>query len=777
MSAAHRKITQKGDFEILLGSGEECDYIFTELQDKISLKHAQLKRTGDRLFLRDLDSAQGTFINGKKIGSRWHEITLQDKVFLGKTPMEIGPSLLLGRDRVGLDANDLYFTIPHYPETYGILKKTVSIINDFFSELHSGIFPVDDRKERPHRRILSNHISIAADPGTLTAIMGPSGAGKTVLLNLMAGYRKPEKGRVMVGNFNVHESFGLVRDIIGYVPQEDTLIPELTVHQSLHYCLQLGYPDMEADVRQTLIETVLKRMGFSDDEKEKRLQKLLRTKIGSVDQRGLSGGERRRVNIAHELIRSPLLLYLDEPTSGLSSVDSEHVVGLLREICTVSKVTMLMTIHQPGKSIFQKLDNLLLMNRGGNVAYYGPADEAVEHFEKLTGKKCGDTNPADYVLQVLEDWNMEFPPEKYFFQKRNPGVVPYDENFKITDKEKTGTQQRKHHHVMHQLRLLFQRNIQVKLADKVSLALIFFQSLFIGLLLTATFSGFQKDYKEADVFARTWSDLRVRYHSEATVLNLGQLREESILRAEAAEVPPGENTAQRRASVLFLLIASAIWFGVINGAREIVSEKSTLKREAKGSLCLFSYLMAKFCVLLLIALVQTGILLLITVSLLEISDQRFFHFWFILILTALSASGLSLFVSALVKTEQASLMIVPLIIIPQLFLGGLIRPVKFLSGKLIEMFPLNYLILQKWSFKAMLLSDSLKQNVLIQNIDLHNQNTLDYICFEKEPLIAAFFGNVQNSNFFQILIPIAVIAVHALIPLMLAYICLIKKYS
>ncbi len=756
MATAHRKIKQKGDFEILLGSGAECDYVFTEtqLRDKISPKHAALKRTGDRLFLRDLGSAQGTVINGKKIGSGWHEITLQDKVFLGEIHLEIGPTLLLGRDRVGLEAHDLYFTIPQktYAEHAGLLKKTGSIIKGFFS--------------KSPRRPLSNHISIAADPGTLTAIMGPSGAGKTVLLNLMAGYRKPETGRVMVGDFNVHESFGLVKDIIGYVPQEDTLIPELTVHQSLHYCLRLGYPDMEDHVRQTLIETVLKKMGFSDA----RLSKLLGTRIGSVEQRGLSGGERRRVNIAHELIRSPLLLYLDEPTSGLSSVDSEHVVGLLREICSVNQVTMLMTIHQPSKSIFQKLDNLLLMNFGGNVAYYGPANEAVEYFEKLTGKKCGDTNPADYVLQVLASWDMEFPPEKYFFHKRNPGVVPCEDGAEGKDKKRTGIQ-RKHHHILHQLWLLFQRNIQVKLADKVSLSLIFFQSVFIGLLLLGTFSGFQKDYEDADVFARTWFELKPKYHSEATALNLGELREESIHWAEMKTELSGENSAQRRASVLFLLIASAIWFGVINGAREIVSEKSTLKREAKGSLCLFSYLMAKFCVLLLIALVQTGILLMITAFLLDIPDARFLGFWFVLILTAISASGLSLFVSAIVKTEQASLMIVPLIIIPQLFLGGLIRPIKFLSGKLVEQFPFSHLILQKWSFKAMLLSDSLKENVLIQKISLHEQDTLSYICFEAEPMISVFFGTVQNPH------PFAVIAFHALIPLLLAYLFLIKKYS
>ncbi|MEE4358192.1 MAG: ATP-binding cassette domain-containing protein [Desulfococcaceae bacterium] len=743
MSVAHRKIKQKGDFEILLGSGGECDYAFTELQNQISPRHAALKRTGDRLFLRDLDSAQGTVINGKKIGSKWHEITLQDKVFLGKIPLDIGPTLLLGRDRVGLEAHRLYFTIP---------GKNVKD--------KSG-------EQGTARRILSNYINIHAEPGTLTAIMGPSGAGKTVLLNLMSGYLKPEKGKVMVGDFDVHKSFGLVKDIIAYVPQEDSLIPELTVHQSLHYCLQLGYPDMKSDVRQTLIETVLKRMGFSP----KKLKEVLHTRIGSPEQRGLSGGERRRISIAHELVRTPLLLYLDEPTSGLSSVDSEHVVGLLRDICDTSQVTMLMTIHQPGKTIFDKLDNLLLMNMGGNVAYFGPAAEAVPYFEKLTGKSCGDSNPADYVLQILDNWDRELPPEKYFPGSEHKSIQSAEESAGKGDAGRSGSRvQRKHHHVIHQLGLLLKRNIQVKLTDRASLFLIFFQALMIAALLQFTFKDFRRDYSDSDLFAKTWFALQARYESEATYLNLAQLKEESIRRAEREKGLIGENSAQRRASILFLLIASAIWFGVINGSREIVSEKTTLKREAKGPLCLFSYLMAKICMLALIALIQTGILLLICAFLLDdIRDERFFRFWMTLCITAIAASGLSLFISASVKTEQTSLMIVPLLIIPQLFLGGLIRPVKFLSGTLLEQLHFSDLILQKWAFKALLIFDS--PEVLIQKINMNDPDTLTYISFETQRMVSVFFGNATAPA------PFLMIAFHALIPMILAYFCLVKKYS
>ncbi len=397
MSILEKKVKRKGDFEIIIGSDPNCDFVFadSELEHPICPRHAALKREGDRLFLHDLKSSQGTFINDKKIGTKPREITLNDKVFLGKTPLEIGPTLLLGRDRVGLEAHNLFYSIP-------------------------------DRSKgwiRPPKRVLTNNVSVSAEPETLIGVMGPSGAGKTVLLNLMSGFLRPHKGRVMAGNFDVHKSFGLIKDIIGYVPQEDTLIPELTVFQSLHYCLRLGYPDMKAPVRQRLIENVLKRMGFTGS----RLNKLLNTKIGSAEQRGLSGGERRRVNIAHELVRNPLILFLDEPTSGLSSVDSEHVVSLLRDICKERKVTMLMTIHQPSGPIFNLLDKLLLVNVGGNIVYFGPVSKVVTYFSEHSEVNT-EGNPAEYVLRVLENkklWKSQDTPEALYRNRQEKNQENY----------------------------------------------------------------------------------------------------------------------------------------------------------------------------------------------------------------------------------------------------------------------------------------------------------------------------------------------------------------
>ncbi|OQY57248.1 MAG: hypothetical protein B6245_17245, partial [Desulfobacteraceae bacterium 4572_88] len=471
MTAIQKKVEEKGDFEIFLGASSECDYIFANL----SPMHAALKREGDRLFLRDLDSSQGTLINEKKISTKWHEITLNDKVLLGEIELEIKPRLLLGRDRVGLDAQNLFFSIPD--RSKGLFRST--------------------------RRVLTNNVSVSAEPETLIGIMGPSGAGKTVLLNLMSGYLRPEKGRVMVGNFDVHKSFGLIKDIIGYVPQDDTLIPELKVLQSLHYSLRLGYPDMKASVRQKLIESVLEGMGFTTGS---RLEKLLHTKIGSPEQRGLSGGERRRVNIAHELVRNPLLLFLDEPTSGLSSVDSEHVVSLLKDICTERKVSVLMTIHQPSGPIFNLLDKLLLVSTGGNIVYFGPASDVVSYFREHS-EESTEGNPAEYVLRVLANrhsWKSPLSPEELCRKQQSDQHEHEHQDEAPPAEARKRRQVRKKSPLMYQFLLLAKRNIHVKASDKASLALLLFQAIIISALLVFTFRGFQTDYVPFDQFAKTW---------------------------------------------------------------------------------------------------------------------------------------------------------------------------------------------------------------------------------------------------------------------------------
>ncbi|MBE9563453.1 MAG: ATP-binding cassette domain-containing protein, partial [Proteobacteria bacterium] len=125
--------------------------------------------------------------------------------------------------------------------------------------------------------------------------------------------------------------------------------------------------------------------------------------IGSSESgiRGLSGGERKRANLAHELIAMPLVLLLDEPTSGLSSVDADKIVRLLHKLTQLDDLTTIATIHQPSQDTFELFDNLLLMNYGGTVVYYGAISQAVPYFESVTGIINTNRNPAEYLLEIL----------------------------------------------------------------------------------------------------------------------------------------------------------------------------------------------------------------------------------------------------------------------------------------------------------------------------------------------------------------------------------------
>ena len=369
----YKSVGLNGDFEILIGSNKSCTICLTEKEvPGIAKKHAILKRIRDRLFIQDFNSKSGTFIDNRRLPkNNWEEIVQQGfkEIKLGNTPIGIDDQLFRGRPRIGIKTTNLYYDI-------------------------SG-------------KIACNGAYIQAKPGTMTAIMGPAGCGKSILLDLINGYRTPNTGEVYVVrdnvSINVHKDYQIVREWLGYLPQDDVMIPELTVYQSLNYCLRLQFTRLNQQIREYIIRQTCQNLGFV----QARLEKFLHTVIGSSESgiHGLSGGERKRANLAHELISMPLALLLDEPTSGLSSVDADKIVRLLQKITQLDDLTTIATIHQPSKDTFERFDNLLLMNYGGTMVYYGPTSQAVAHFESITGTTNTDRNPAEYLLEILDDEN------------------------------------------------------------------------------------------------------------------------------------------------------------------------------------------------------------------------------------------------------------------------------------------------------------------------------------------------------------------------------------
>ena len=247
-----------------------------------------------------------------------------------------------------------------------------------------------------------HNINFHEESGTLVGILGGSGVGKTTLLNVLSGMAKPDTGSILINGWNLYseKERDHLRGVVGFVPQDDLLIEELTVFQNLYYNARMCLDNLpEAEISET-VDRVLREMD---------LYEIRDLKVGNPLNKVISGGQRKRLNIALELIREPTVLFADEPTSGLSSVDSEIVMNLFKEQTYRGKLVII-NIHQPGSEIFKMFDKVMFIDKGGYQIFYGNPSEAVVYFKSMAGFSnakedqcitCGNVN-ADQLLQIVE---------------------------------------------------------------------------------------------------------------------------------------------------------------------------------------------------------------------------------------------------------------------------------------------------------------------------------------------------------------------------------------
>lgn len=740
-------IPKTGDFEIAIGTNAACDIALCDavFRSFISDRHAALKRRKNSYFVRDLGSSQGTFVNGFRVGRRWTRIALHDNIYLGECPFKV-TSLLLRSQQVSLQARHLHYAI-------------------------SG---------RGSRRELTRDISFKVGAGELVGILGPSGSGKTVLLNLLSGAATPtpnedgQRGVVTLNErFSLHDEKDLLKDFIGFVPQDDILIPELTVEQSLAFSLELKYADsgIAKAFKQQRIESTVEKLGFTGKKKKQ----FLGTAIGSPDtRRGLSGGERRKVNIAHELIRNPLLLFLDEPTSGLSSVDADNIVNLLSQLCRTDKTTIITTIHQPSAAAFARFDKVLILNHGGRLAFFGPPDKAVEYFERQAGRTSGNRNPAEFILEAVDQWSQPKPPEEAFRATALAAQVmptgawtpPADAAATVCRDTACGGAR--------QFVTLLKRNLCVSRADIGNLWFAFLQPLLVAALIVLCFHGYQGDYQQQT------RDERIVYH---IVQNSGQglsLTQRNLKKATTwANAAANRHyldsgSANRIGAVYFLLIVAALWVGIINTCREIVGEKAVLKREGRSYLRMSSYLLAKFVFFALLSSLQVGVIVLgVKAGLMPRLPG--WYFWGILSLTAACATSLGLALSGLVATQRMALTAVPLLLIPQLLFGGLVRPIKYIAPGFAWV---HDLMLQKWAFLATLVDrNALGIQVLDKATDFNNYDITQRLVYHLETLAEMYFGSAAAVPDAALKNALVMMTGQGLAVLLLAYVLLRIKYT
>ncbi|MFI1370391.1 FHA domain-containing protein [Streptomyces longwoodensis] len=313
-----------------IGRALENDLVVSDLQ--VSRNHAEFHATPDgRMEIRDLGSHNGTYVNGQ--------------------PIPKGGTQLLGpTDVVGVGHSTFRIVGDR-------LEEFVDTGEVSFSARHLTV-TVDGGKQ------ILKDVSFGVPEKSLVAVIGPSGSGKSTLLKALTGYRPADQGEVLYDNRNLYKQFAELRQRIGLVPQDDILHKELTVKKALKYAAKLRFPaDTTGAERNARIGEVLRELKL-DIHKDKKVT-------------SLSGGQRKRVSVALELLTKPSLIFLDEPTSGLDPGMDRDVMQLLRGLADDGR-TVLVVTHSVAELAL--CDKLLVMAPGGAVAYFGPPEEALNFF-------------------------------------------------------------------------------------------------------------------------------------------------------------------------------------------------------------------------------------------------------------------------------------------------------------------------------------------------------------------------------------------------------------
>lgn len=556
---------------VRIGRSSDNDMVINDLL--VSRRHAELRADGPgRWQLVDLGSHNGTFVNGRRISSA--SLSEADIVTLGRQ---------------------------HYRLRAGVLEEYV--------DTGAAGFAADGITQRTSEgRTLLDGVSFALEPSSFLAVVGTSGAGKSTLLNALAGFQPAQSGKVLCGGRDLYAWYDELRQRIGYVPQDDILHRQLTVRRALRYSAELRFPpDVPAADRERRIDEVMNELGLTE-----------RANLAIAK---LSGGQRKRVSIALELLTKPDLLFLDEPTSGLDPGYEKALMAQLRRLADGGRTVIVITHSLQSLTL---CDRVLFMAPGGRVAYFGPPGEALAFF----GREDFADVFADLETMRDRDWKGQFHQsaiaEQFVRRPLTSAAAPA-----------SGPGPPPPRHSWHrQLSTLVRRYVAVIVSDRVNRTLLIIQAPLIALIM------------------------------------LGALGDRGF--------DVSNPTALRGAQLTAMFMTFGITFlAASNAIREIVKEFPIYQRERSVGLSISAYVTSKVLVLALITVIQAAELVLIAsarqgggphgsvlpgpMRLELIAD---------LALTGLAALGLGLLMSALVKNADKALTVLPLLLLPQQVLAN-----------------------------------------------------------------------------------------------------------
>jgi ABC transport system ATP-binding/permease protein len=514
-----------------------------------------------------------------------------------------------------------------------------------------------------------DNVSFSVEEGKLIGILGASGSGKTTLLNLMSGIQNPVTGTVKINGLDVVRGNKNLEGVFGYVPQDDMLIEDLTVFENLYFAALQCFRDKTKAEIKILVDQTLSNLGLLEKKE---------LKVGSPFNKMISGGQRKRLNIALELIREPLVMFLDEPTSGLSSRDSENLMDLLHDLTLKGKL-IFTVIHQPSSEIFKMFDKVIILDKGGSMAYFGNPVDSVIYFKTLDTQinshigecpSCGNVNPETifniidtHVVDEFGKYTEKRKVKPKEWAARFNSIHPFS---RLTDVKELPHKSLRRPGVFNQLIIYLTRDLKSKIANRQYVLLTLLEAPVLGFLLSFIIRYIPDPDSDVYIFA------------------------------ENENIP----------IYIFMSLIVALFLGLTISAEEIFRDRKILRRERFLNLSRMSYLLSKVAILVFISAIQAILFVVIANPILEIRGM-YFNYWLALFTTAFCANMLGLNISASFNSAITIYIVIPLLIIPMMVLSGAMFPFDKLNRKIgnVEKVPLIAEIMPtRWTYEALIVT-------------------------------------------------------------------------
>ena len=603
---------------------------------QVSAHHARLEQTPQGYRIVDLNSTNHVYVNAQRVTN--HLLKPGDEIRIGPFKLTYTGTQLTQQD----ESNGIRIDALHLKRAG---NKQVILLND---------------------------ISLVIPPRKFVAVVGGSGAGKSTLMDALNGLRPAQQGMVLYNGQDYYRHLAAFSTQLGYVPQDDIIHRDLTVEHALYYAAKLRLPDdfTETQIKQRINEVL-------EDVDMKKRRDLLVSK--------LSGGQRKRVSIALELLANPSVFFLDEPTSGLDPGLDRKMMSLLRRLADRGRTIVLVT-HATNN--INSCDYVCFLCQGGRLAYFGPPDEAKAYFGKTdfaeiySALEPSDENP-NIPAEAEARFKQSADYQRYVVAPLNQGPAGRANGLTQTGLVKLP----RRGNPWKQFRILSMRYLELLRNDVGNLMILLLQAPIIAIVLFllaghGTFdpTSIATCPLRQDPTATSGPIVSIDCQRVVNLLNGPQGDQFAAQQGKSKQqvlqdsIEPGSGGNAQK--ILFIMAFAAVMFGCINGAREIVKEVPIYRRERTVNLGIAPYMFSKIAVLGTLCLIQSLILVLL-VNLkspfrVSIFLPPFLEIYITMALTSLAGLMTGLTISALVPTNDRAMSMIPLALLPQVIFAGVV---------------------------------------------------------------------------------------------------------